>query len=187
VALRSKKWTLSGEVLLVGDTPGPIKLGGFYTRCNDFYYASQRTRTCTPASLVSNAVEISAPSGSFELHVDVSALSPAAGDYIYLILWADMNANDAYDAGEEWRYVIPLFEDCIFQEARDCVFYYDDKESEAKGTAPGWNHSIGLNLYRPLADVHLEQARLSNEAAWSATVTACSAGSVVGAPRTPGS
>jgi hypothetical protein len=135
---------------------------------------------------VSNAAAIPWPSGAFTLNVDVSALSPAAGDYIYLILWADLNDAGDYDPGEEWRYVIPLFEDRIFQEATDCVFFYDQKESEERGTHPGWNYSVGLNRYAPVSRAHLEGARLSNEAAWCAAVAASSAGPAVGALRTLG-
>jgi hypothetical protein len=164
VALLVKKWTISGEILLVGDSPACVKLAAFYTHSRDFYYASLKS-SVSPLR-VSDAAAVCPPGGAFTLHMDVSRLSPTAGDYIYLILWADENANDAYDTGEDWKYVIPLFDDCIFQGATDCVYYYDDKECEAAGTGPGWNQSIGAHRFSPVGGAHQEGARLSNEPAW---------------------
>ena len=109
---------------------------------------------------------LGAGGGEFNLHVDVSSLSPCPGHYIYLILWADGNGNDAYDAGEDWRYVIPLYEDRLFREATDCVYYYVEGPNPATGAEPGWNQSIGLDRYAPVICASMEGARLSNESAW---------------------
>jgi hypothetical protein len=164
VAAPVKKWTISGEVLLVGDFPASVKLAAFYTHSRDFYYASL-TSSESPLR-VSDAAAVCPPCGKFTLHMDVSRLYPAAGDYIYLILWADENANDLFDAGEDWRYVIPLYDDCTFQGATDCVYYYDDQECEATGTRPGWNHCTGVHRYTPVDGALQEGVCLSNEPAW---------------------
>jgi hypothetical protein len=106
--------------------------------------------------------------GEFSLCFDVSSLVPSGGHYIYLILWADGNGNGAYDPGEEWKYVIPLYDDRVFGEATDCVFYYDDRADDGKGTRPGWNRSAGLEKYIPVLDGSTAGAKLSNETSWAA-------------------
>jgi hypothetical protein len=161
-----ESWTLGGEVLLVGDPPAHVKLAAFYTCCHDFYYASHPVRKCAPAALVSNVAALGPAGGEFALRVDVSSLRPCPGHYVYLILWADGNGNDAYDAGEDWKYVIPLYDDCLFREATDCVYYYVEGSNPAIGAEPGWNQSIGLDLYAPVICSSMEGARLSNESAW---------------------
>jgi hypothetical protein len=161
-----QRWTISGEVFLVGNPPAHVKLGGFYTNCRDFYYASQAVSTCTPACLVSNVASFGAAGGDFTLNIDASLLAPSAGDYIYLILWEDSNENGEYDPLEDWRYVIPLYEDAVFQGATDCIYYYDDRADESSGTETGWNQSIGLGRYAPVRCVNYQGAHLSNEAAW---------------------
>ena len=162
-----EKWTLSGDALLVGQPPANVKLAAFYTCCRDFYYASQREPECLPAELVSNVAPLGSDGGEFRLVIDASSLSPWPGCYIYLILWGDANDNDAYDPGEEWRYVIPLYEDRVFLDATDCIYYYDDRENPETGTAPGWNQSVGLDRYVPILQPYREGASLSNESAWS--------------------
>jgi hypothetical protein len=104
--------------------------------------------------------------GKFSLRIDVSWLAPSAGHYIYLILWEDRNRNEEYDPAEDWRYVIPLYDDAIFQRATDCVYFYDDHSNESTGTASGWNQSVGLDLYVPVQRADWEGARLANEVAW---------------------
>jgi len=106
--------------------------------------------------------------GAFTIDVDVSDLRPSRGHYIYLILWADANGNDDFDVGEEWKYVIPLYDDCIFQRATDCVYYYDECANERTGTEGGWNQSVGLERYVPVARAPRDGARLCNDAPWSA-------------------
>jgi len=163
-----QRWTVKGEVLLIGDPPPDVKLGCFYTDCNDFYYASQCRPKCPRACLVSNAASFGASGGSFSLRIDVSSLAPSAGHYLYLILWDDRNRNDEYDTAEDWRYVIPLYDDAVFQRATDCVYLYDDRSNESIGTARGWNQSVGLDRYVPVEHADWEGARLSNEVAWCA-------------------
>ena len=152
----------------MGDLPTDVKLGGFYTHCHDFYYASQRTPQCPHACLVSNVASLGASGGNFLLTFDVSWISPSAGHYIYLILWDDQNKNGEFDPHEDWRYVIPLYDDAVFQGATDCVYYYDDCSHECIGTAPGWNQSVGLDKYAPVECANRAGARLSNEVAWCA-------------------
>ena len=159
-------WTLTGEVLLVGVPPRNVKLAAFYTGCQDFYYAARWERRCSPARMITNAAALGPDGGPFSLCLDTAALDPAAGHYIYLILWADDNANNAYDPGEDWKYVVPMFEDRAFPGATDCVYYFDDRVRQEMGTEPGWNLSVGLNLYRPIRFAVQDGARLSNEAAW---------------------
>jgi hypothetical protein len=160
-------WALSGEVLLVGTPPANVKLAAFYTGCQDFYYSTQIIRRCSPARLVTNVTSLGPTGGPFTLCLDTSGIVPAPGHYIYLILWADGNDNDVYDPGEDWKYVVPLFEDQAFPGATDCIYYYDDRAHEDMGTEPGWNMSVGLNTYAPIRCTMQAGARLSNEAAWS--------------------
>jgi hypothetical protein len=159
---------IGGEVLLVGDSPANVKLGGFYTHCHDFYYASQHKPQCPRACLVSNVASLGASGGNFLLTFDVSWISPSAGHYIYLILGNDQNRNGEFDPLEDWRYVIPLYDDAVFQGATDCVYYYDNRSNECIGTAPGWNQSVGLDHYAPVDCAARDGARLSNEVAWCA-------------------
>jgi len=161
-----RAWTVTGEVLLIGDPPPDVKLGCFYTNCSDFYYASQSRPKCPAARLVSNAASFGPSGGAFTLRIDVSSLAPAAGHYMYLILWDDRNDNDDYDPAEDWRYVIPLYDDTVFLGATDCVYFYDDEPHEPIGTARGWNQSIGLDRYVPVDHTEWEGARVANEVAW---------------------
>jgi hypothetical protein len=116
--------------------------------------------------MVSNAAALGSTGGAFRLEFDVTSVQPCAGHYVYLILWDDANGNDAFDPGEEWKYVIPLYEDRVFLDATDCVYYYDERVNEMTGTAPGWNQSIGLHRFVPVTHACREGARLSNESAW---------------------
>ena len=161
-----QKWTVKGEVLLIGDAPPDVKLGCFYTDCRDFYYASQQRPQCPPARLVSNAASLGPSGGAFALRIDVSSLAPAAGHYMYLILWEDANGNNEYDSAEDWRYVIPLYDDTVFLGATDCVYFYDDQPHESIGTARGWNQSVGLDRFIPVDHTAWEGARVANEVAW---------------------
>ena len=159
---------MKGEVLLIGDAPPDVKLGCFYTDCRDFYYASQHRPKCAPARLVSNAASFGPSGGAFTLKIDVSSLAPAAGHYMYLILWDDANGNNEYDPAEDWRYVIPLYDDAVFLGATDCVYFYDDAPHESAGTACGWNQSVGMDRYVPVDRTEWEGARVANEVAWCA-------------------
>lgn len=82
------------------------------------------------------------------------------------------NKNGEFDPLEDWKYVIPLYDDAVFQGATDCVYYYDNSSNKCIGTAPGWNQSVGLDHYSPVECASREGARFSNEAAWCAGVTA---------------
>jgi hypothetical protein len=159
-------WTIKGEVLLIGDPPPDVKLGCFYTNCSDFYYASQSRRKCPPARLVSNAASFGSSGGAFTLRIDVCSLAPSTGHYLYLILWDDVNGNNEYDSMEDWRYVIPLYDDTVFLNATDCVYFYDDQAHESIGTGPGWNQSVGLERYVPVDRTEWDGARVANEVAW---------------------
>lgn len=170
-----QKWTVKGEVVLIGDPPPNVKLGCYYTNCSDFYYASQDKPKCPPARLVSNAVSFSPVGGDFTLKIDISNLAPAAGHYMYLILWDDRNGNDEYDSTEDWRYVIPLYDDAVFLGATDCVYFYDDQPHESIGTVRGWNQSVGLDRYVPVDRTEWEGARISNEVAWCGGIAAARA------------
>ena len=150
----------------MGSPPSRVKLAGFYTGCQDFYYSTRVVRHCTPARLITNVATLGETGGPFTLCVDTGALDPAAGHYIYLILWADANDNNSYDPGEDWKYVVPMFEDRAFPGATDCVYYFDDRTREETGTEPGWNLSVGLNRFAPVRCIVQDGARLSNEAAW---------------------
>jgi hypothetical protein len=161
-------WTITGEVLLIGEPSAPVRLAGFYTGCHDFFYVSQGTPACTPALLVSDVAALGCDGGEFSLCFDVSCIHPAAGHYIYLILWADQNGNGEYDPGEDWKYVIPLYDDRVFAGATDCVYYFADRVDQDKGTQPGWNQSAGLEQYVPVDQAGHEGARLANETAWQA-------------------
>jgi hypothetical protein len=169
------QWTVKGEVLLIGDSPQVVKLGCFYTNCSDFYYASQTRQKCPPARLVSNAASFGPSGGAFTLRIDASLLAPSAGHYMYLILWDDRNGNDEYDSAEDWRYVIPLYDDTVFLGATDCVYFYDDQPHESIGTARGWNQSIGLDRYVPVDRAEWEGARVANEVAWCGGAAAAGA------------
>jgi hypothetical protein len=164
------RWTISGELILVGDPPAPIMLAGFYTCCNDFYYAAQTIRTCRPARLVTDVIPLSGERSEFKLMFDVESIDPARGHYIYLILWADANGNGSYDPGEEWKYVIPLYDDPVFGGATDCVYYFDEQADARKGTLRGWNQSAGLEQYVPVDLACHDGARLANETAWTGRV-----------------
>lgn len=160
-------WTITGEVLLIGEPSAPVKLAGFYTSCHDFYYASGNAPACRPARLVSSVAPLGREGGEFSLCFDVASLEPSRGHYIYLILWVDENGNGIYVPGEEWKYVIPLYDDLVFGEATDCVYYYEERADEDKGTQPGWNQSAGLEHYVPVAAAARDGAKLANETAWN--------------------
>jgi hypothetical protein len=161
-------WTIAGEVLLIGEPSAPVSLAGFYTSCHDFFYASRKSPSCQPARLVSTVARLGREGGEFSLCFDVAELAPSGGHYIYLILWADENGNGVYDPGEEWKYVIPLYDDVVFGQATDCVYYYDDRADEGKGTRLGWNRSAGLEKYVPVIEGSNTGARLANETSWNA-------------------
>jgi len=179
------KWTVKGEALLIGDPPPDVKLGCYYTNCNDFYYASQCRPKCPPARLVSNVASFGASGGAFTLRIDVSSFAPAAGHYMYLILWSDRSRNNEYDPTEDWRYVIPLYDDAVFLSATDCVYFYDDHSDESIGTAQGWNQSVGLNQYVPVDRTEWKGARVSNEVAWCGGVAAARAAADFSQPSFP--
>ena len=167
------QWRIAGEVTLIGEPSATILLAGFYTCRHDFfYYACPHTsRPSCPdgsARLVTTVAEIGPQGGEFSLCFNVSALTPCQGDYIYLILWADLNDNGAFDPGEEWSYVIPLYDDRVFSGATDCVFYFDEQPHQGRGTEPGWNLSRGPERYVPLEASEQVGARLANETAWTA-------------------
>jgi len=42
-----------------------------------------------------------------------------------------------YDPGEEWKYVIPLYDDRVFGAATDCVYYYEETSGRKQGNAAG--------------------------------------------------
>jgi hypothetical protein len=160
------QWTIAGEVTLIGEPCATVRLAGFYTSCHDFFYASQANSPSGPARLVSTVAEIGREGGEFSLCFDVAPLAPLGGHYIYLILWADLNGNGVFDPGEEWKYVIPLYDDRVFAGATDCVFYFEERPDEDKGTRPGWNLSRGLEHYAPVETTAQGGARLANETAW---------------------
>jgi hypothetical protein len=160
------QWTVAGEVILIGEPSAPVRLAGFYTSCHDFFYTARRDSPCGPPRLVTSVAELGTGGGQFSLCFDVGSLSPARGHYIYLILWADANANGRYDPEEEWKYVIPLYDDRVFTGATDCVYYFDVRRDEQKGTLPGWNQSRGLETYAHVDLATQLGARLANETAW---------------------
>jgi hypothetical protein len=162
-----EQWTITGEAVLIGEPSAPVMLAGYYTSCNDFFYASQGNLACRPARLVSTVASLGREGGGFELCFNVGSLDPAGGHYIYLILWADSNGNGRYDPGEEWKYVIPLYDDQVFGNATDCVYYFDDRPNEQRGTGMGWNQSTGLEQYIPVDRAIHDGAKLSNETAWT--------------------
>ena len=167
------QWSIAGEVTLIGDPSARIRLAGFYTSRHDFFYftspsASRIGCAGSPARLVTTVAEFGREGGEFSLCFDVGSLAPAAGEYIYLILWADLNDNGAFDPGEEWSYVVPLYDDRVFCGATDCVFYFDERPHQEKGTQPGWNVSRGLERYAPVESPEQVGARLANETAWTA-------------------
>jgi len=142
-------WTITGEVLLIGEPSAPVKLAGFYTSCHDFYDASGNAPACRPARLVSSISPLDREGGEFSLCFDVASLEPSRGHYIYLILW------------------VPLYDDLVFGEATDCVYYYEERADKDKGTQPGWNQSAGLEHYVPVAAAARDGAKLANETAWN--------------------
>ena len=162
------QWTIAGEVTLIGEPSAPVRLAGFYTRCHDFFYAARPGSPCGPARLVTTVADLGEQGGEFSLCFDVTPLAPEGGHYIYLILWADADGNRAYDPGEEWKYVVPLYDDRVFTGATDCVYYFDVRPDEQKGTLPGWNQSRGLERYAPVDLSAQSGARLANETAWTA-------------------
>ncbi len=153
------QWTITGEVTLIGEPSAPVRLAGFYTKCHDFFYASQPGSPCGPARLVTTVADLGREGGEFSLCFDVASLFPLEGHYIYLILWADLNNNRAFDPGEEWNYVIPLYDDEVFAGATDCVLCFG-------GTLPGWNLSRGCEQYVPVETAFQDGARLANMTAW---------------------
>jgi hypothetical protein len=161
-------WSISGEVLLVGEPPPRVKLAAFFTCCRDFFYASQPNPACPPAVMVSDAAPLGPDGGAFSLRIDVQAVSACPHQYIYLILWNDRTGDGVFRPGDPWRYVVPLYEDRVFLEATDCVWYYDEQADEGRGTMPGWNQSIGLDRYHPVTETGVDGARLTNEPAWEA-------------------
>ncbi|HEY9595882.1 MAG TPA: hypothetical protein VHE79_15490 [Spirochaetia bacterium] len=168
---RPSQWSITGEVVLIGEPPAPVLLAGFYTSCHDFFYASQPRPACGPAQLVTDVVRVTGECTPFTLCFDVDPIDPARGHYIYLILWADVNRNGLYDPGEEWKYVIPLFDDRVFGGATDCVYYFDERDDGSRGTSAGWNQSAGLERYVPVGLACHEGARLANDAPWSGRPT----------------
>jgi hypothetical protein len=162
------QWTIAGEVILMGEPSAPVRLAGFYTNCQDFFYAARPDSPCGPARLVTTVADLGAEGGEFSLCFDVASLSPARGHYIYLILWADHDGSGFFEPGKEWKYVIPLYDDEVFAGATDCVYYYDERSDEEKGTWPGWNQSCGLERYAPVDLSAQAGARLANETAWEA-------------------
>jgi len=166
------QWIITGEVILNGEPSATVRLAGFYTCRHDFFYyacPSSARLSCPEGSalLVTTVADVGREGSTFSLCFDTSALQPSTGDYIYLILWADLNDNGTFDAGEEWSYVIPLYDDRVFGGATDCVFYFDDRERRDKGTHPGWNLSRGLEQYAPVDRESHAGARLANETAWT--------------------
>jgi hypothetical protein len=164
------QWTITGEVVLIGEPSAPVMLAGFYTSCHDFYYASREIPACQPARLVTGVVPLCRERTPFSLCFDVEPLDPTRGHYIYLILWADANGNRLYDPGEEWKYVIPLYDDRVFRGATDCVYYYEECPDAHKGTQPGWNQSAGLDRYVPVHRACHDGANLANDTAWTGRV-----------------
>ena len=165
-----EQWTITGEAVLIGEPSAPVFLAGFYTSCHDFYYAARSSavnQACLPATLVSTVAGLGCVGGKFELCFDVGSLDPAGGHYIYLILWADANGNGIFDPGEEWKYVIPLYDDKVFGEATDCVYFFDDHCDQRRGTGCGWNQSTGLDRYVPVEQPMHSGAHLANETAWA--------------------
>jgi hypothetical protein len=179
-----EQWSITGEAVLIGEPSAPVMLAGFYTSRSDFYYSTigkvssgetspgtTAKSTCEPAVLVTSVACLGRCGGVFELCFDVATLDPASGHYIYLILWADENENEVFDPGEEWKYVIPLYDDKVFGEATDCVYYFDDHDDERRGTGHGWNQSTGLDRYIPVDRAEKNGAKLANETAWATRVS----------------
>jgi len=160
-------WAITGEVVLIGDPSAPVRLAGFYTSCHDFFYAAQPGAACGPARRVTTVADLGFCGGEFSLCFDVAALAPERGHYIYLILWADQDDNGSYDPGEEWKYVIPLYDDRVFAGASDCVYYFDVRPDQQIGTQAGWNLSHGLQTWAPVDLAAQQGARLANETAWA--------------------
>lgn len=162
------QWTVAGEVMLIGEPSAPVRLAGFYTNAHDFFYASRRDSPCGPARMVTTVADVGVHGGEFSLCFDVASLAPDRGHYIYLILWADADNNGRFDPGEDWKYVIPLYDDQVFAGANDCVYYFDVHPDERRGTGAGWNFSRGLETYAPVDAPAQVGARLANETAWTA-------------------
>jgi len=160
------RWTIAGEVVLIGQPSAPVRLAGFYTNCHDFFYAARPNAPCGPARQVTTVAELGVHGGEFSLCFDVTALAPERGHYIYLILWADANGNGCFDRGEEWKYVIPLYDDRVFSGASDCVYCFGVGSSEPAGMQPRWNLSRGLESWAPVEAAAQLGARLANETAW---------------------
>ena len=162
------RWTIAGEVVLIGEPSAPVRLAGFYTSCHDFFYAARPDSPCGPARRVTTVADLGVFGGEFSLCFDVASLAPDRGHYIYLILWADANDNGRFDPGEDWKYVIPLYDDPIFTGASDCVYCFDVSPDEQDGVTPGWNLSRGIESWTPVELAAQLGARLANETAWEA-------------------
>ena len=118
------------------------------------------------AILVSNVTDLGTTGGNFSMDVSTKALTPSDGQYIYLIMWVDLNGNGHYDIGEDWNYVIPRYGDPVFKNSFECGYYYSDHYNDLMGTEPGWNQSVGFVDYRPVYFATMSGAKISNEYAW---------------------
>lgn len=68
------QWTITGEVILIGEPSAPVRLAGFYTRCHDFFYAARPDSPCGPARLVTTVADLGKHGGEFYLCFDVASL-----------------------------------------------------------------------------------------------------------------
>ena len=159
-------WILSGDVLFQGTPASDVLLSAYYTYEYTFYKTSQGSVVYPTAQIVSGVANLGITGGAFSLQFATSQLSPSDSQYIYLIMWIDTNANNLYDAGEEWNYAIPRYGDPTFQNAYECSYYYSDHYNDLMGTEPGWNQSIGFIDYEPVHFATMTGAKISNEYAW---------------------
>ena len=159
-------WNIAGDVLFQGTPSTAVKFAAFYTYEYTFDDTSQGSVIYPSAILVSNVFNLGTAGGSFSLDVDASSLTPADGQYIYLIMWLDANRNDQYDVGEQWSYAIPRYGDPTFQHSLECMYYYADDSDSFMGTEDGWNQSIGFVDFQDIYDATKTGAKLSNESSW---------------------
>lgn len=161
-----EQWSLSGDALFQGTPADNVKLASFYTYELTFYDTSQGSVIYPTTQMVSNVVDLGKEGGNFHLDIDASQLTPKDGQYIYLIMWIDADANGRYDAGEQWNYAIPRYSDPVFGDSFSCNYYYSDHTNSFTGADYGWNQSIGFLDYEPVYFAVNTGAMIANAYTW---------------------
>ncbi len=142
----TKAWTLGGTITLNGVTETPVMIAA--------YYSSKTSPTAAVDVTLVSDIKTVTSGGSFELAIDTKDVTPAAGEYIHILVFADLDSDGALSAGDKLDLTDGGTGDTVFATQGWAYYYY--YETKTDYNAKGWNTSHDGKGAKDASDAILE-------------------------------